>query len=223
MTITVKLVGIAHSKLRNSIGAVGIEVDPVKQEVLVRMARHWDRQQINEVAPGIAHMYSQFEWSNTIIDVSVGEHLIQSFRRIAKIPIRVIFIKKKVTDTSEIRRVKILDLTEMVQFMLQQKLIHKIKFPKKISPHMKELEDQIALYAEKTTEAGGVNYFAPGDELDDLTKALMIAVFAARPFMLDSTKIIGGPLRIKEPRVEDMANIIDPPPKQHKRKRIRGI
>ena len=223
MVLTVKLVGIAHSKLRNSIGAVGIEVDPVKQEVLVRMARHWDRQQINEVAPGIAHMYSQFEWSNTIIDVSVGEHLIQSFRRISKIPIRVIFIKKKITDTSEIRRVKILDLTEMVQFMLQQKLIHKIKFPKKISPHMKELEDQIALYAEKTTEAGGVNYFAPGDELDDLTKALMIAVFAARPFMLDSTKIIGGPLRIKEPRVEDMASIIDPVPKEHKRKRITGI
>ena len=88
---------------------------------------------------------------------------------------------------------------------------------------MKELEDQIALYAEKTTEAGGVNYFAPGDELDDLTKALMIAVFAARPFMLDSTKIIGGPLRIKEPRVEEMASIIDPVPKEHKRKRITGI
>jgi len=220
---TVKLVGIAHSKLRNSIGAVGIEVDPVKQEVLVKMARHWDRLHINDIAPGIAYMYSQFEWSNTIIDVSVGEHIIQSLRRIAKIPIRIIFIKKKITDTSEIRRVKKLDLTEMVQFMLQQKLIHKIKFPKKISPYMKELEDQIALYAEKTTEAGGVNYFAPGDELDDLTKALMIAVFAARPFMLDSTKIIGGPLRIKDPTMEDMASIIDPVPKQHKQKRIRGI
>ena len=221
--ITVKLVGIAHSKLRNSIGAVGIEVDPVKQEVLVKMARHWDRLHINDIAPGIAYMYSQFEWSNTIIDVSVGEHIIQSLRRIAKIPIRIIFIIKKNTDTSEIRRVKILDLTEMVQFMLQQKLIHKIKFPKNPSPEVKELENQIALYAEKTTEAGGVNYFAPGDELDDLTKALMISVFAARPFMLDSTKIIGGPLRIKAPTMEDMASIIDPIPKERKRKRITGI
>jgi len=223
MPLTVKLVGIAHSKLRNSIGAVGIEVDPVKQEVLVKMARHWDRSHINDVAPGISHMYSQFEWSNTIIDVSVGEHIIQALRRIAKIPIRVIFIKKKITDTSEIRRVKILDLTEMVQFMLQQKLIHKIKFPKNPSPQLKELENQIALYAEKTTEAGGVNYFAPGDELDDLTKALMISVFAARPFMLDSTKIIGGPLRIKPPTMEDMASIIDPVPKERKRKPIKGI
>lgn len=220
---TVKLVGIAHSKLRNSIGTVGIEVNPVKQEVLVKMAKHWDRLHINDVAPGIARMYDQFEWSNTIIDVSVGEHLIQSFRRISKIPIRVIFIKKKLTDTSEIRRVKKLDLVEMVQFMLQQKLIHKIKFPKNPSPEVKELEDQIALYAEATTEAGGINYYAPGDELDDLTKALMIAVFAARPFIMDSTKIIGGPLRIKPATVSDMANIIDPPPKLRKRKPIRGI
>ena len=86
---------------------------------------------------------------------------------------------------------------------------------------MIELEEQIALYAEKSTEAGTMDYFAPGDELDDLTKGLMLAVFAARPFLQETLKIIGGPLKIKPPTMEDMANIIDPPPKR--RKQIKGI
>ena len=79
-------------------------------------------------APAIAKLYGAFEWDNTIVDLSVGEHVIQGLRRCSGMPIRVIFVKKKVTDVSEIRRVKTLDLIEMVQFMLQQKLAHKIKF-----------------------------------------------------------------------------------------------
>jgi hypothetical protein len=219
---TVKIVGMAHSKLRNSIGVVGIEVDPAKQEVYVKMANHWERDDINSVAPDVAKLYAAFEWDNTIIDLSVGEHVIQGLRRTSGLPIRVIFVKKKVTDVSEIRRVKTLDLIEMVQFLLQQKLAHKIKFPTQRSPTMKELEDQIALYAEKTTEAGGVDYYAPGDELDDLTKGLMLAVFAARPFLQDSVTVVAGPL-VHKPmdQLEYLQNAIDPQPK-HKKK-IRGI
>jgi len=222
LTLTVKLVGVAHSKLRNSIGAVGIEVNPVKQEVMIKLAKRWDRENINDIAPDMAVMFDKFEWSNTIIDMQVGEHLIQSFRRVSKLPIRIILIRKKVADGSEIRRVKKIDLVEMVQFMLQLKIAHKIKFPRRPSPEVKELEDQMALYAEISTEKGGMDYYAPGDELDDLTKGLMLSVFAARPFMMDSTKIIGGPLRTVPPRIEDIASIIEDKPIQ-KRKRIRGI
>ena len=70
---------------------------------------------------------------------------------------------------------------------------------------MQELEHQVALFSEHTTEAGMVNYYAPGDELDNLTKALIIACFAARPFLHDSVKVVGGPLprsnisKIQEP------------------------
>ena len=48
---------------------------------------------------------------------------------------------------------------------------------------MSELEKQVALYTEKKSEAGSIDYFAPGDELDSLTKALLIACFAARPYI----------------------------------------
>lgn len=218
----IKIVGVAHSKLRNSIGAVGVEVDPIKQIIYVKLAKHWKREDINLIAPELSAMYHKHEWGKTIVDQMVGEHLVQGFRR-GGVPIKIIFIKKKVTEVSEIRRVKSLDLIEMVQFLLQQKLAHKIKFVETPSPTMKELEDQIALYAEKTTEAGGVDYYAPGDELDDLTKALMIAVFAARPHMQDSMVIQGGPLHTKPVnQLEQMANILDPPPK-FRNKKIRGI
>jgi len=220
--IKAKLVGMAHSKLRNSIGVVGIEVDPVKQECYVKMARHWERDNLNSIAPDVATLFGKFEWHNTIIDLSVGEHVIQGLRRCSGLPIKVIFIKKKVADVTEIRRVKQLDLIEMVQFMLQLKQAHKIKFGKFPSVVMQELQEQIALYAEKTTEAGGVDYYAPGDELDDLTKALMLALFAARPFMMDSVKIIAGPVTQKPiDQLEYLSNAIDPPPKF--RKKVRGI
>jgi len=222
MSRYIKFVALAHSKLRNAIGAVGIEVDPVKQEIYVKMAKNWERRQLNEIAPDLRNMYEKFEWFNTIIDVRVGEHVIQDLRRIAELPIKVIDIRPKVTDTGEIRRVKSLDLIEMVQYMLQLKLIHKILFPKNPTPAVTELEEQIALYAEHATEAGGINYYAPGDELDNLTKALMTGVFAARPYMSDSVEIVCGPMHPKKTTTFEDVSAMDEP--KIKRKRvIRGI
>jgi len=218
----VKIVGVAHSKLRNSIGCVGIEVDPEEHICYVKMAKHWSRDDINKIAPELSAMYHSYEWNRTIVDQMIGEHLIQDFRK-GGIPLRIVYIKKKIAEVSDIRRVVTMDLIEMVQFTLSQKILHKIKFPEEDpSPQMIELKDQIALYAEATTEAGGIDYYAPGDELDDLTKGLMLAMLAARPLMTDSAKIICGPLKPKQGvSLEDMSSIIDPVPKM--KKRIRGI
>ena len=216
MTKTVRLAGIAHSKLRNAIGFIGIEVDPVKQEIQVRFARHWDRKDLNKIAPEISELFEKFEWTNTIVDLQVGEHLIQGLKR-GGVPMKVIFIKQKVTDAAEIRRVKAMGLIEMVQFMLQLKLAHKIKFPKKPSKEIIELEEQIAIYSEHSTEAGGINYYSPGEELDDLTKALITVTFAARPMMQDSMKVICGPITKKPIKMEDVFSEVKQP---KKRKRI---
>lgn len=190
----VKIAALSHSKLRNAIGLVGIEAEPIRQEITVRMAKHWDRKQLNDIAPDIAQLWNRIQWSQTIIDQMVGEHVIQGLRRTESIPIRIIYIKKKVLDPGEIRRVKTMDMTEMTQYMLQLKLAHRIKFRDKPSQTMQELETQVSLFSEHTTEAGDVKYYAPGDELDNLTKALIMACFAARPFLQDSVEIVGGPI-----------------------------
>jgi len=53
---TVRMVAIAHSKLRNAIGLVGIEVDPVKQEIQIRFAKEWSRDILNAIAPDIVEL-----------------------------------------------------------------------------------------------------------------------------------------------------------------------
>ncbi len=217
MTETVKLAGLAHSKLRNAIGFVGIEANPMEGTINVKLAKHWDRKDINSVAPDVAEMYNKFNWTNTIVDLAVGEGLLATMRR-KSIPMRVIFIKNKVTDVTEIRRVKQMDLIDMVQYMLQLKLAHKIKFPIKPTPSMQVLEDQTALYAEHSTEAGGIKYYAPGDEMDDLIKALITVSFACRPFLQDSVEIIAGPVRPKRVTIFDVAEANQP--KIRKRKNV---
>ena len=188
----IRIVGIAHSKLRNAIGMVGIEVDQTNLEIHVMLARHWTREQINQIAPDVAQLFKNHSWSNTIIDLRVGQSVIDGLKRAGDIPMKIIFIKKKVDDVSEIRRVKQLDLIEMVQFMLQLKLDHKLVFPKKPSETMQELESQIALYSEHTSEAGSVDYYSPGDELDNLTKSLIVACFSGRSYMQDTFEVVGG-------------------------------
>ena len=205
MSQRVKIVGVAHSKLRNAIGAVGIEIDVDKHEIQVVMVKHWERNEINKIAPEIGNLFNKIEWENTIIDMQVGEHLIKSFRSTSDMPMRIIHIAKKVKDEKEIERVKTIDLVETVQFTLQLKLVHKILFPTRPSEAMQELEGQIALYSEHATEAGGIDYYAPGDEFDDLTKALIVAIFGARPFLNDDVEIIAGPITPKTaPTMEDV-------------------
>ena len=192
----VKIAGIAHSKLRDAIGLVGIEVDPSIGVVMVKFAKHWSRNEINQIPQDISNIWGKINWTKTIIDYAVGQHLIDEFKKITGFPTRIVDLKKKVPDPNEIRRVKSLDLTEMVQYTLGKKIAHEIQFPDKPSPEMMELEEQIALFTEKTTEAGGVNYYAPGDELDDLTKGLLLSMFAARPLLSGSGRVICGPITI---------------------------
>ena len=225
MANNTKLAGIAHSKLRDAIGLVGIEVDQTRQLIAVRLVKHWSRTDLNKIAPDISRLWGKAPWHNTIIDMQVGDHVIQGLRRTAGLPVKVIQIKKKVSDPADIRRVRSLDLTEMTQFTLQQKMAHRIQFPRKPSENMKQLEMQISMFSEVTTEAGSVAYYAPGTELDDLTKALMLAIFAARPLIGDGTgKIIGGPItgdggEISQQSIDEMFNYRGEP---HKPRRFKN-
>lgn len=197
-----KLVSLAHSKHRNAIGLVGIEVDAIKQEISIRLAKQWPRKNLNDIAPEVAEMYKKFQWFNTVIDFQVGDHVIQGLRRAGGMPIKIIHIQKKVKDHLEIERVRTMDIIEQTQFMLQMKLAHKLVFPTNPTKDMSELEAQVALFAEHKTESGGIDYYVPGDGFDNLTKALIIDCFAARPYMQASTKIIGGPM-VRHGRAED--------------------
>lgn len=173
-----KTIALTFSKHRNAFGLVGIEVDE-NLVVHVGLAKQWRRQQINQIPLDIANTYPKIQWSEMYVDQSLGEHLIQEIKK-RDISINVITTKKNMPDPADIERLLVMDKIEMTQFMLSLKLKHRIQFPQRRVDDMQELINQIELFRENKTEAGGIDYYSPGDELDNLTKALMICCFAVR-------------------------------------------
>lgn len=198
--MTEKITAISHSKHRNMIGFIGIEVDDVNLLVNVRLAKQWSRSQINQIPQEIEDAYSKIKWDKLYIDQSTGEHFIKDIKRHG-IPIDVITTKKNVNEPADIDRLLVMDKIEMTQLMLALKLKHRIQFPSNPQETMKEAINQIELFTENKTEAGGIDYYAPGDELDSLTKSLMICCFAVRNILAGDDGIpVMGPVRKKAPR-----------------------
>lgn len=195
------LAAIGHSKFRNALGLVGIEIDSENNKIRVRLAKQWGREKLNIIPNQIGTLYNKIQWGDTFIDQLTGQHFIESLKRKEEMPIQVINTQKNLKDGDEIENVKIMDKVEMTQFMLLLRQDHVIEFPPKPSEDMRELEEQMTLYMEHKTEAGTIDYYAPGEELDSLIKALLIACFAARTYLngYDGV-IVMGPVRKKTPR-----------------------
>lgn len=199
----VKRAAISHSKHRNMFGLIGIEADSEKKEIDVRLARQWPRDTLNTIPAEIKKIHNKIVWDTTYTDQLVGEHLIQSLKRDYNLNVQVINTQKNLKDPDDIEKVKTMDKVEMVQWMLTIFQNNQINFPGNKSRHMNDLISQITLFTEHKTESGNIDYFAPGDEYDNLTKALMIACFSVRNLINKniSTEHVGGGLTsaIKSP------------------------
>ncbi len=178
-----KFVGIAHSKHRNAIGLIGIQVIPKENQVRVKFARQWLREDLSTTPGDIASLYRKYKWDKTFIDQKVGQFFIKELRG-ENVPLKVINTQKDLKDPHEIEHVRIMDIIEMTHFMITLKQNHQVEFPPKPPKSVQELEKQMGLFTEHKTEAGGLNYFASGKALDSLTKALMISCFAARRWLI---------------------------------------
>jgi len=195
-----KIVALTHSKHRNMIGFIGIEVDREKLLVHVRLAKQWKRSQINQIPAEISDAYSKIQWDKFYIDQLAGEHFIKDIKR-HDISIEVITTKKNLDEPDDIEALEVMDKIEMTQLMLSLKLAHRIQFPPNPGTTMKEAISQVELFTEQKTEAGGIDYYSPGDELDSLTKSLMICCFAVRNILAGDDGIpVLGPVKRKPSR-----------------------
>jgi len=166
------------------IGMVGIEIDLDKRIAFVRLAKQWKRDDMEKIPIDIQTIYKKIKWGATYADQLVGQHLLKSIEYEAELSIFAINIQKNIKEPEEEEGMKRMDLIEMTQFLLFLKQIHKIQFPlKKSTTDMLQLIQQTEMFTENITEQGTVNYYAPGDELDCLVKALMICCFAGRPYI----------------------------------------
>lgn len=175
------IVAISYTKQRTMFGMVGVEIDPVKKIAFVRLAKQWSRKNMNSIPGDIAELHKRVKWNNTIVDQQVGQHLIKSFEMAMKNQVQVITTQKNLRDPENIELLKVMDITEMTQLTLSIKQDHRIQFPKKNhTEDMMDLMKQMEMFTEHVTEAGTVAYYAPGEELDCLPRALMMCCFAAR-------------------------------------------
>jgi len=193
--MTETIFALAPTKKRNAIGMVGVEIDADQRLVYVRLAKQWNRENMADIAPTVNTMFKKIKWDTTYADQLVGQHLLKDIEYKSGINIFAINTQKNIKEPEAEEGIKRMDQTEISQFFLSLKLIHKIQFPKTTKTQdMLNLIQQTEMFKEVTTEQGSVSYYGPGDEFDCLIKALMICCFAGRilleqnqtPFMIVS-------------------------------------
>lgn len=174
------IVALSYTKQRTMFGMVGIEIDPKKRIAYVRLAKEWSRSKMNDIPAGIKVIYDKVKWDMTFADQLIGQHLIRSIEKSLQFEVATITTQKNLKDPEDIEAIKIMDITEMVQLTLSIKQEHKIQFPPKPTDDMLRLIKQMEMFTEHVTEQGTVSYYAPGEELDCLPRALMICCFVGR-------------------------------------------
>ena len=178
-----KIVGLAYSKLRNELGLVGVEVDVIKRNIIVKLARQWPSDDAVRMIGDVQAYYIKNRWDKFYVDQGVGEYLITTLKR-AGMGIRVMNTQKKVREGKKLRAAKTMDIIEMTEFLATLQRNRQLRFVRTPSRSMRELENQMPLFSKHATEAGGIDFYASGTEPDNLVRALLIACFGGRKLLL---------------------------------------
>lgn len=206
MAITMKIdeldsliCAISHSKLRKTFGLVVCGLKQDNKKLYVGHAMQWSRNDLQVIIPKIKKLQEKLGWNHIIIDQQSGQHFIKSLK-LAELNVNVISTQKNIKDEKQIENLEILDKIEMTQLFLTLKNNHQIIFPENDS--MKLLEDQVPIFSEHITEAGTADYYASGEEPDDLIKSLIMCGFSYRKELTEDVDIsfAGGAMRGKRIR-----------------------
>lgn len=178
-------------KMHDSFGFVVIRVD--EDSITVRAAREWKGRDYADVERTVAkyHLKHNFDHIVVVEQNNIGVHVIETLIRQYNLPIVAVFTSKNIKDNKKVMSAKTMDKNMMANYIATL-MKHtdedgnpdpKLKFPKNGSKDMKELERQVAIFAEHRTESGNVSYHASGQEHDDLAMALMLAVHIGRYYI----------------------------------------
>lgn len=189
MSDLIKIAACDPGKIRDSFGFVIIEIKDRK--ILVRGAERWHGRPYKKIVQKIVQYNDELEFDKIVVEQNhVGEFLIEEFELEYHTPVMPVVTSKNLKSEKIRRQGKTMDKNEMVNFIASLKQKHRIRFRTHGSKDMQELKRQISIFAEHRTESGQISYYAEGNEHDDLVMALMLACFAARPYLKPRTKRI---------------------------------
>ena len=178
-----RFAGLSYSKHRDAHGLAGVDVlGPIPAVARVSLARSWPRARLSALPSEIGSLWRRFRWQTTAADQLAGHHLLQELSG-EGVPVAVFTTQKDLKDPKGIERLEIQDKVEQVQFAIWLRQVDGLRWPHRPTERMAVLEEQLAQFSEHKTEAGSVDYYAPGEERDELVKALLAALFSARALL----------------------------------------
>lgn len=189
MSKPLRIAGLDPGKRKDSFAMVVTEI--FENQVYVKGVKLWLHRKYIDVENDIRKIQDTNPMDFWVLEINnTGEHVFESLvyqkEMINVIPV---FTSRELKDQVKIAAGKVMSKNEIVRFCLKLAQNSKkgekpsIVFPKDPSPAMRELERQWALFAEKTTEAGNTTYSAEGDEHDDATMALILAIWLGRHYL----------------------------------------
>ena len=187
---SVRMAAITHSKLRNEYGLVAVEVRIKERLIYPKLVREWPIESVNVIPGEVYNYYQLYRWAPTYVDQLSGEFLIAALKRLG-VPVKVITTQKNLKDSEPLQRVEVMDMIEGTELLRKLKINGQVRFPEKPTDNMKKLEAQLPFFAKHTTEAGSVDYYAPGAEPDALVRCMIMDVFGARKLIGEGSG--GGP------------------------------
>ena len=176
-------------KIRDSFGFVVIRVD--KDDIVVRTARRWQGRDYTDVERTIAKYHLKHNFDHIVVEQNnTGIHVIEILVRQYHLPIISVTTSKDLKDAKKIVSARVMDKNQMANYIATMMRDKKIKFPRgNMSKDLRELERQIAIFAEHRTESGkGLSYYAPGQEHDDLAMAFMLAIHIGRYYLREESE-----------------------------------
>ncbi len=199
-------------KMKDSFGFVVIRVD--EDSITVRAAREWKGRDYADVERTVAKYHLKHNFDHIVVEQnSIGVHVVEVLIRQYNLPIVAVTTSKNLKDNKKIMSAKVMDKNMMANYIatLMKNTDEDgdpdpiLKFPINGSRDMKELERQVAIFAEHRTESGDVSYHASGQEHDDLAMALMLAVHIGRYYIRkeEDTEIHVATKNISEDSYDD--------------------
>ena len=169
-------------KIRDSFGFVVIRVD--EDDIKVRAVKRWLGRDYTDVERTIAKYHMKHNFDHIVVEQNnTGIHVIEVLKRQYNLPVVAVVTSNNLKDNKKVASARVMDKNLMANYIAGLMMDHKIKFPASGGKDMKELERQIAIFAEHRTEAGNVAYYAPGNEHDDLAMALMLAIHIGKYYL----------------------------------------
>jgi len=139
-----------------------------------------------QVCAEFAEISTKHKFTFNLIEANnTGQFVIEELEQVHHIPVIGVTTTKDIKDEKKKHKVQTMDKNENVKWVLNMKAEHRIIFPTddNCSADMLELKRQIAIFAERKTEAGSVAYYAPGSEHDDGVMALLINCQKAKEYL----------------------------------------